>query len=157
MAQLFSLAPILLAAALTTGSTRGETDALSWPQDRASPAPAQVAASHRPVIHPIADGQSFVDGARALASKVAEICFFAAWPTAKYKSWTLQDVTPHRSGGGEITFRVFGMSAWTGKEIWVDVILTVSKDFKVTGVRWGDYSAFIPPGSTLKLLKDLSK
>lgn len=52
---------------------------------------------------------------------------------------------------------MFGTSAWTGLKIWVDVIMSVSKDLKVTGVRWGDYRAFIPPGSALKALEELSR
>lgn len=154
-----TLAPLTLAFALLAGSAHGDNEPPNAPRQEL------LSDTHlAPLVHSpnggrgsIGDSQSFADAARVFAGKVAKVCLFVAWPTAKYKSWAFQDVTPNRNGGGELTFRVFGTSAWTGKEIWVDVIMTVDKDFKVTGLRWGEYHAFVPPGSALKALEELSK
>lgn len=100
---------------------------------------------------------SLADQAKALANSVAKTVFFAAWPTAKYKSYSFTGVSIKSGVGAEVTFRLTGTSSWTGGEIWVDVVMTVSKQLKVTDLRWGDYQAFIKPGSTLKLVEELSK
>lgn len=104
MPKCLSVVPMLLAAAISAGSMCGEARAQGALREAGKPAPALVAAAHNAAAAVVADGQSFADGVRALADRAASLCLFAAWPSATYRSWSLQDVTASRTAAGRSHF-----------------------------------------------------
>ncbi len=91
---------------------------------------------------------------------IGQSVYFAAFPTATYNG---ADLTGIRQGanGTDVVFKVYGISAFGGGNLWTEVIITV-KDSSVVDLRWGDNNAILAqPGSTMKnigkLLNDLNE
>lgn len=108
----------------------------------------------------VADSSSekseFEKSCEEIVEGIGSMVLCVAWPTATYKYSSFKGVDFVKEGI-DITFRIYGQSAWTDGEIWLDVILTLDSGLDLKNIRWGDYSAFFPPGSAVKALVELSK
>jgi hypothetical protein len=77
--------------------------------------------------------------------------YFLAWPTAQYEGVSFGGVT--RNGDAtDITFRLYGKSAFDDSSLWVDTVIEV-RNGEITDLRWGQNNAILAaPGSTVKAM-----
>ena len=61
------------------------------------------------------------------------------------------------AGGGDVTFRLHGKSAFADGDLWLDVIMHV-RSGEVVGIDWGEHNGFFPPGlTTITFLRALNE
>jgi len=81
-----------------------------------------------------------------LVDGIAALVYNVAWPTATYERVTFGSLRPV-ANGADVTFRLHGKSALADGDLWLDVIMKV-RSGEITGLEWGDYNGFFPPGLT---------
>jgi hypothetical protein len=84
------------------------------------------------------------DGAvTALVNSVAGKIYKLAWPTATYKSVSIEDFEPV-DGGVDVTVRLSGSSGFDGSELWLDLVFLV-RDGKLQTFKVRDHNAILVP------------
>jgi hypothetical protein len=77
--------------------------------------------------------------------------YFLAWPTAQYEGVSFGEVTPN-GDGADVSFRLYGKSAFDDSSLWVDVVIVV-RNGQIADLRWGRNNAILAqPGSTVKAM-----
>lgn len=85
------------------------------------------------------------------------IVLHAAWPTPKYVTCSFDKVSPKSDGTKEISLKVVGesrLSKLPDKEVWIQAVVVVGRDWKPITFKWGDYKGFVKPGMTNKFVME---
>lgn len=104
----------------------------------AEPAHAQGTSTH--------EEESFV-------YSVGEFLFGLAWPTATYEKVRFGGARAVR-GGQDIWMTLYGTSAFSGGELWVELVLEV-RNGRIYDLRWGRHNGILAaPGETVAFLAE---
>ncbi len=92
---------------------------------------------------------------KGLIDGVAYIILKAAWPTAKYESYSYEKTSFQNNGHEIVFFKINARSAFNDGPLWVEVKADFDENLKLVHIGWGDYKAFLPPGTTASAVAKL--
>jgi hypothetical protein len=100
---------------------------------------------------------STVDEVRSFVNSVAKGIYFAAWPTATYRSVALDDVQ-FAANGFDASIKLSGKSAFGGGDLWLKLVFVV-RNGQLIDIRVGENNAilaqpFQTSATFLKAIKD---
>ena len=91
-------------------------------------------------------------GVRHSAHTLGKTLYFFAWPTATYAAADFVGVAFAPGGGVNVTFRLYGTSAFDDSSLWTDVVVLI-RNLEVADMRFGRNNAVLAaPGATMKAM-----